>query len=42
MDINVKWLVNFFAIQKGEDDIRLVYGATAHTLNGVFILAPYH
>ncbi len=31
--INIKPLIKYFAVPKGEDDIRMVYGATAKKLN---------
>jgi hypothetical protein len=33
MDIKVKLLIKYFVVPKGEDDIRLVYDATANKLN---------
>jgi hypothetical protein len=32
-NLNIKSLIKYFAIPKGEDDIRLVYDATANWLN---------
>jgi hypothetical protein len=32
-DLNIKSLINFFAIPKGEDDVRMVYDATVNQLN---------
>ena len=32
-DLPIKSFINFFAVPKGEDDIRLVYDATANKLN---------
>jgi hypothetical protein len=32
-DLNIKSLIKYFAVPKGDDDIRLVYDATANRLN---------
>ncbi len=32
-DLNIKLLIKYFAVPKGDDDVRLVYDATANRLN---------